>query len=336
MKKQTLFLFAGCFCLALLFSPIELLSAPYYEGKALRFVVGAPPGGGYDRMARILARNLPRYIPGKPTIIVENMEGAGSMVAGNYIYSQAKPDGLTIGGFNRAIFSAQLLKIEGMRFDIMKFPWIGSAAVETTVLAIRTDFPCKTYEDLKKSKDPIHIGCVGPGNANYDLAILLKQFLGLNFKMVTGYISSTEIMLAVERKEVDGVMFAYSSIRPYEKRGLVRPLLRSKVSVPGVEKLPVSDDLVTDKVGKVLLAMVSVSDRIGRPYVAPPGTPADIMNILRDAFANVAKDPVAQEDAKKNFMDMEYTPADECLKQLRYLFNQPPDIIKEFTKYIKF
>jgi tripartite-type tricarboxylate transporter receptor subunit TctC len=326
----------GSFLFTVLIPAPELFSAPYYEGKIITLMVGFPAGGGYDRMFRLVAKHLPKHIPGKPTIVVENMPGGDSIIAANQLYRAAKPDGLTIGGLSKSLPFAQLLKVEGMRFDIMKFPWIGSAAVETTVLAVRTDFPCKTYEDLKKSKDPIHIGCVGPGNANYDMAILIKQFLGLNFKMVTGYISSTEIMLAVERKEVDGVMFAYSSIRPYEKRGLVRPLLRSKVSVPGVENLPVADDLVTDKMGKVLLAMVAVSDRIGRPYVAPPGTPADIMNILRDAYANVAKDPGAQEDAKKNFMDMEYTPADECLKQLRYLFNQPPDIIKEFTKYIKF
>ena len=130
--------------------------------------------------------------------------------------------------------------------------------------------------------------------------------------------------------------FAYSSVKPFIERGLVRPLLRTRISKPGIEHLPVDQDLTTDKMGKTLLTMLSVADRVGRPYVAPPKTRAEIMNILKDAFARVAKDPELKEESTKLMMDVDYTPADECLKELHYFFNQPANIVSEFNKYIKF
>ena len=336
MRRQFLGLSFALLILFLSISPGEIVAAPYYEGKTIRIVVGLPPGGGYDRMARILSRHLPKYIPGKPTILIENMPGAASMIATNYLYNLAKPDGLAFGTFNRGIIAAQLQKVEGARFDMMKFSWIGSAAVEPTLLALRSDSPYKTFEDIRKAKEEIKIGAVGPGDSTYNLAILLKEFLGLNLRIVTGYPSSTEIALAVERREVLGMTFAYSSVKPFIERGLVRPLLRTRISKPGIEHLPVDQDLTTDKMGKTLLTMLSVADRVGRPYVAPPKTRAEIMNILKDAFARVAKDPELKEESTKLMMDVDYTPADECLKELHYFFNQPANIVSEFNKYIKF
>jgi tripartite-type tricarboxylate transporter receptor subunit TctC len=164
MKRNTLsllFIFL-VFCVSI--SPKELQAALYYEGKVIKLVVAFPPGGGYDRMARILVKYFPKYIPGKPTIIIENVPGASGMIGANYIYSIAKPDGLTIGSINRVTPSAQLLKLEGAKFDMLKYSWIGSAAVETSVLALRTDLAYKTFEDLKKARDPVIIGATGPGD----------------------------------------------------------------------------------------------------------------------------------------------------------------------------
>src|SRR5262249_38689595 len=158
--------------------------APYYEGKTITIVVGYKPGGGYDATARLLSRYLPKYIPGTPTVIVQNMPGANSLIAANYVYAQAKPDGLTIGTFNRNLPIGQLLAVEGVKFDMLKFAWIGSAASETTVLAIRNDLPYKTFDDLKKAKDPIVVGATGPGANTYDFPLLLKEFLGVNLKLV--------------------------------------------------------------------------------------------------------------------------------------------------------
>ena len=336
MKRQVL-----CFVLMLLFLsiftlPSEPAAAPYYEGKVLKIAVAFPPGGGYDRMARILARHLPKHIPGKPTIIVENMPGASGMIGANYIYHMAKPDGLTIGAINRVTPSAQLFKIEGAKFDMLKYSWIGSAAAETSVLALRSDLSYKTFEDVRRAKDPINVGATGPGDTTYNFSILIKQFLGANLKLTTGYVATADILLATERKEVDGYSSAYSSIKPHVARGLLRPVVRTKIHSAGIENLPAVEDLATDKTGKTIMAMFAVSDRIGRPYVAPPGTPADVMNILRDAFSRVAKDPELKQEADKMMMEVEYIPPIDCLKEIQFFLNQPPEIVNEFKKYIKF
>lgn len=334
MRTRTLCLLIVFFIFSLLISPKELLPAPYYEGKRIKIIVGVAVGGGYDRMARLLARHLPKYIPGNPTFIVENMPGAAGMVANNQIYNLVKPDGLTIGSIGRAMPFPQLAKAEGVKYDMTKFSWIGSAAVESNILAIRAVLPYKTFDELRKAKEPIHFGEIFAGTGNL-FSSLARDFIGLNIKIVT-YDSTPAVILAIERGEVDGQSGTHSSLKPYITRGLLRPMIRGRVAEPGIESLPVNEDLTTDKKGKTFMAMLSASDLIGRPYVAPPGTPPEVMNILRTAFAKVAQDPELKEEAKKSMLEVQYVPADECLKVLDFLFKQPDDIIKEFTKYAKF
>jgi len=318
-----------------LFMTVNAFGAPYYQGKVITIIVGYGPGGGYDRIARLVAKHLPKYIPGKPTVLVQNMPGADSMIAANYVYRIAKPDGLTIGTFNRGLVFAQLLKAEGVKFDLTKFAWIGSAAVESTVLVLRADLPYKTIHDVAKAKEPIVLGSTGPADSSGQLALFLKEFGGFNFKNVV-YPSGNDIMLAIERKEVDGRGMTYSSSKIYIERGLVRPFVRGRVAEPGNENLPVDEDLAKDNVGKTLMAMRSTPDKMGRPYVMPPGTPEDKVKIIREAFAKVAKDREAAQDAKKIQMSLEYVTADEVMKNLRYLLNQPANIVQEFSKYVKF
>ncbi len=328
-------LLVSFFMFITIFSAGELHAAPYYEGKSIVILVGYGPGGGYDRMARILARHLPKHIPGKPTVIVQNMPGANSMIVTNYIYNIAKPDGLTIGTFERGMPFAQLQKAQGARFDLSKFSWIGSAAVETRALALRADLPYKTFDDLLKLKSPLMIGSTGPAESTAQFCILLGDFLGVNLKMIT-YPSRADVMLAVERKELDGTGTSYNSIGPYLDKKLVRLFIRGRTSEAGMENLPVDEDLTTNATGKTIMAIFSATDKMGRPYVAPPGTPLHIVNILRDAFAKVAKDPALTEESKKLKMTVEYVPANECLKVLNYILNQPEEIVKEIGKYIKF
>jgi len=217
----------------------------------------------------------------------------------------------------------------------MKYSWIGSAASEASVLCIRSDLPYKTFDDLQKAKTTLMLGTTGPADVNGQFPILLKEFAGLNCKMIS-YPSSSDIMLAIERKELDGRGASYSSAKPFIQRGLVRPVVRCRVSEPGIEQLPVDETLTTDKRGKTLMAMLGPCYQVARPYVAPPQTPPEVLKILRDAFARLPDDPELKEDARKVMMDVNYTPADECLKSLTYLLNQPEDIVKEFGKYFRF
>jgi tripartite-type tricarboxylate transporter receptor subunit TctC len=308
---------------------------PYYEGKILTIIVGYAPGGGYDRMARLLAKHLPRFLPGKPVVLVQNMPGASSMIAANYLYNMAKPDGLTIGTFNRYVTLAQLLKLEGVRFDLAKYAWVGSASVEAAVFTLRADLPYRTVDDLKRVKEPLYIGNTGEIDTGSQFAPLVKEFMGANVKFVT-YPQTADIILALERKEVSGYGFTYTTAKQYIDRGLIRPLIRGAISAPGIEGLPVNEDLAANKQVKTIISILSAPDRLGRPYVAPPKTPESVMAVLREAFSKLALDPQAREEAVKLKMELEYTPAPETLKLIGRILNQPPDIVSEVGKLGKF
>ena len=308
----------------------------YYEGKTVTIVVGFKAGGGYDRTARILARHLPKHIPGKPNVIVQNMPGANSITAANHVYSVAKPDGLTIGTFNRNLVLAQLTNVSGVKYDMRKFAWIGSAASETTILAIRSDLPYKSFDELKKAGKTVVIGATGPGANTYDFPLLLKEFLGIDFKIVSGYSSSADIMLAVERKEVDGRAGSYSSLQQFIDRGLVRPLVRARAVEPGIENLPVDESLAPNPRARAIMALRSAPEVIGRPYVTTPGTREDVLKVLQVAFRSAIQDPELIAEAAKSKMELEYIGGDETLKIVNEVLSQPKDIVDEFAKYIKF
>ena len=316
--------------------PLAAAAQPNFAGKTVTIIVGYKAGGGYDATARLLARHLPKHLPGKPTVIVQNMPGANSIIAANHMFNVAKPDGLTIGTFNRNLPIAQLTRVEGVKFDVTKFQWVGSAANESTILAIRNDLPYKSFEELKKAKEPVVIGSTGPGANTHDFPLLLKELLGLNFKIVSGYSSSADIMLAVERKEVDGRAGSYTSLRPFIDRGLVRPVVRARASEPGIEKLPMDESLAPNPRAKAIMALRSAPEQVARPYVLPPATPADIVKVMREAFSKVVNDKELDAEGKKAKIDLEYLPGDQAQKILVDVMKQPKEIVEEFSKYIKF
>lgn len=321
--------------LLLFFANTPAYGASLFEGKTITIVVGYKPGGGYDRYARLIAKYLPKYIPGNPGAIVQNMPGASSVIAANHLYSVAKPDGLTIGTFNNATVVAQLIKVEGVRFDITKFAWLGSAASDAVILSVRSDLPYRTADDLRKAK-PFIIGTTGPGSSTHDFPALLEEFAGFDFKLVPGYSSSADVMLALERKEVDGRAGSYDSIKPFIDRGLVRPIIRNRTSAPGIEKLAIDENLAKTQQGKLIMAVNAVPTQIYRPFVAPPGTAKDAIKTLRDAFANALKDKDLLAEAEKGKMSIDFVSPDDALKVVSEVLSQPPDVVQTLAKYIKF
>jgi len=319
-----------------LVSITPLAAAQSYAGKTVTIIVGYKPGGGYDGTARLIAQHLPKYLPGKPTVIVQNMPGANSIIAVNHLYNVARPDGLTLGTFNRNMPIAQLTGVKGVKFDLAKFAWVGSAASETTILAIRADLPYKTFEDLKKAPKPVVIGATGPGANTYDFPLLLKELLGANLKIVTGYSSSADIMLAVERGEVDGRAGSWSSMLPFMDRKLVRPVVRARLREHGAEHLPSDESFAPNARVKAILALRSAPEAVARPYVMPPRTPEATVRLMRDAFARTLKDPEVLAQAARAKLELNFLPGDEALKVLQEVLSQPKAMVDDFGKYVKF
>ncbi len=228
-----------------------------------------------------------------------------------------------------------MIKVEGVTFDLTKFAWLGSAASDAVILTVRSDLPYKTADDLRKAKQFV-IGTTGPGSSTHDFPALLKEFAGFDFKLVPGYSSSADVMLALERKEVDGRAGSYDSIKPFIDRGLVRPIIRNRTSAPGIEKLAVDENLAKSQQGKLIMAMNAVPTQIYRPFVAPPGTAKDAIKILRDAFANALKDKDLLAEAEKGKMTIDYVSPEDALKVVSEVLGQPPDVVQVLTKYIKF
>ncbi len=307
----------------------------FYEGKTVTVVIGAS-GGSLEIAARIAARHLGKHIPGSPSVIVQNMTGAAHLVATNHVYNVAKPDGLTLLAANPNVGIAQLTKVEAARFDLRRFQWLGSTGADGVALSIRSDLPYKSWDEVRKSGRELVVGTTGPGSNAHDFPLLLKEFAGANFKLVSGYPANADVLLAVERKEVDVWAAFATTIRLAADRGVVRPLVRGRVALPGWEHLPVDEELATNAIGKAIMGIRAAPLAIGRAFAAPPGTPADRVQVLREAFARAVKDSEFVAESSKARIAVGYIPPEEVVKMFNGLLEQPAEVQKEMVKYIKF
>ncbi len=316
-------------------APAAWAQGSFYEGKTVAVVIGAS-GGSLEIAARIVARHLGNHIPGKPNVIVQNMTGAAHLVATNHVYTVAKPDGLTLLATNPNVGIAQLTRVEAARFDLRRFQWLGSSGADGVALSIRADLPYKSWDELKRADRELVVGTTGPGSNAHDFPLLLKEFAGAKFKLVSGYPANADVLLAIERKEVDVWAAFATTIKLAADRGAVRPLVRGRVALPGWEHLPVDEDLATSAVGKAIMGIRAAPQAIGRAFAAPPGTPADRVKLLREAFAKAVRDPEFLAETKKARIEVGYIPPEEVLKMFNSLLEQPAEVQKEMVKYIKF
>ena len=308
--------------------------ANFYEGKTITITIGAK-SGSLAIAAQVVGHHLGKYLPGKPAVVVQNMPGAAHLLATNNVFNIAKPDGLTILASNPNVAIAQLSKVEQVRFDVRKFQWLGSSGADGVAFSIRSDLPYKTFDELKKSDRELIAGTTGPGSNAHDFPLLLKEFAGLKLKLVSGYPANSDVLLAVERKEVDSWSALATTIKLAADRGAVRPLVRGRVASPGFEDLPVDENLATSALGKSLMGIKSIPGAIGRAFAVAPGTPADRVAMLREAFAKAIKDPELIAEAKKAKINMHLISHDQVEKDFNALLNQTPETLKEMGKYIK-
>ncbi|OLE19095.1 MAG: hypothetical protein AUI36_35700, partial [Cyanobacteria bacterium 13_1_40CM_2_61_4] len=317
------------------FSMMPMIASParaqanFYEGKTVTLVIGAKGAGSLIAATQIVAHHLGKYIPGKPTVIVQEMPGAAHLLATNHVFNVAKPDGLTILASNPNVAIAQLAKLEQVRFDVRKFHWLGSTGADGVALSIRTDLPYKNFDDIRKADHDLIVGTTGPGSNAHDFPLLLKEFAGAKFKLVSGYPSNGDVQLALQRKEVDCWAALATTIKLAVDQGIVRPIVRGRVATPGFENLPVDEELATSPLGKAIMGIKAAPLAIGRAFAVPPPTPADRVAILREAFAKVLKDPEFLAEGKKAKIDFNYISAEQVLKDFTALLNQTPETLKE-------
>jgi tripartite-type tricarboxylate transporter receptor subunit TctC len=313
---------------------------PFYQGKTVKLVIGSTAGGGYDLWARLAARYLGKYIPGNPEIVAQNMPGAGGAVAANYVYGVAKPDGLTLGAFNPALYFDQLVGRPETKFDWSKFSWIGSPEQNDVLHFIRTDAPFKTIDDLRNAKEPPRCGSTGTGTTGHYIPRLLEETLGIKTTIVSGYQGGSEIDLAVERNEVvcwSPLVATYFGREPYkrwQKSGFTRVVLQTgSKRDPRLKDVPTLSELMqqykTPEAGKRLAKVVLTAATLGRPVTAPPGMPAERTKILREAYAKAVKDPELLAEAQKRGWDVDPLSGEELETLAKEVVAQPPEVIEK-------
>jgi tripartite-type tricarboxylate transporter receptor subunit TctC len=333
------------FLLVLLWSYDLPAQTPYYQGKTIRLVAGTPAGSVYDTYARLMAQFMPKYIPGTPNIIVQNMPGVASMVAANYIYTIAKPDGLTIGAIQPALYFDQLVGRKEVQFDWQKFSWIGNTTVSHHLLYIRADAPYKNIEDIRKSSVAPKCGSEGTASSAYYIPKLLEETLGSKFNVVTGYNAGTEVDLAVERGEVQcraftiAAFFAREPFHTWRKKGFVRVLMQTgkkrDANLPDVPSLhELMDQYKTQDSSRRLANVILAANEIGRPIVGTPGIPAERVKILRDAFTKAVNDQELIEEAKKKRLDLDPVSGEDLQTLASEIMAQPPEVVERMKKLL--
>ncbi|MBT5050896.1 MAG: hypothetical protein HOM58_20515 [Rhodospirillaceae bacterium] len=276
----------------------------FYSGKTLRVIVASSAGGGYDAYSRVLAKHIVKYIPGKPSSVVQNMPGAGGLRAANFLYNKAPKDGSYIGHVQRTAPFHQILGRPGALFDPVKFNWLGSLNNEVSICVVRKGVKVNTFEDLRKHQ--AIVGGAGPAADSETIPTFLNNMLGTKFKVISGYPGSTETALAIDRKEVDGICGSYSSITSAQKRWFkkgqeyVNILIQASTRKhPKIPHVPLAKDLARNDADRAVMELNDARLEMGRPFLAPPGTPKARVAALRVAFAKMTRDKAFADHIKR-------------------------------------
>jgi len=314
-----------------------LLNAPaatfaqdsFYQGKTVRIIVGTSAGGGFDTYTRTLARHFGKHIPGQPALVVENMPGAGHLIAANHMYNVAKPDGLTIGHFHGGWFLHQLFKRPGLEFEATKYEFLGSPIRETRACALTKASGITSVERWLAAKTPVKIGGIG-GGAPDDIARMLAATTALPIQLVAGYKGTAEIRLAAESGELAGGCWTWDSIRSTWNKGIQSGeavVVLQVVSKPHRElpNVPLAESLAkSDEARQLLKAGIEDAAEFYRPYVAPPRTPKQRVELLRQAFDATMKDSEFLADAKKANLEIEPITGQEMERLVAGIFKLDP------------
>jgi tripartite-type tricarboxylate transporter receptor subunit TctC len=335
MKKLLGTLIVALASLVLFGSGTSATADEFYAGKTIRVSVGFSAGGGYDTYARAVARHIGKHIPGNPTLVVDNMDGAGSLIAANYTYNKAERDGTFIGVWNSAFVLYQALGDKAVRLDAKNLNWIGAPIKGSPACNIMGFTGLKTMDEVVKSGKALKMGSTRAGSTYNDLPLILNQTVGTKFNVINGFKGTSQITVGMRSKELDGGCWGWESTRVTARamldaqgdQKLIPIIVHSKWEDKELQNVPLTRDYIKAKGGKdgVELYNAWVNQyEFQRPWVAPPGVPQDRVEILRKAFKATFEDPEFLAEAKKTKLELEYVGADEINGLVKEILNTSP------------
>ena len=331
---------AAIFALGLAVAP-PVRAQEFYQGKTITLIVGASAGGSLDAYTRLISRHLGRYVPGTPSVIVQNMPGAGSMVAANYLYNVAPPDGLTISGFAVALALQQAMGDPGVKFDGRKFAWIGTPSTYHSICFLRKESGIGNVEAWMQAKTPPVFGGIGAGAGPSDIPRILNAAIGLPVKVVEGYGGGATARLALESGEVDGYCGSWQSVSSVYHDALrdgkfvivIQASLESDPD-PQLAQVPLAARYAKSEEAKQLLAVNDTIHGIEFVYATAPATPKERLQILRTAFMQALASPDLAADAKKAGLDLDPVDADTIGKKVDALYELPASTLSKLKEVL--
>jgi tripartite-type tricarboxylate transporter receptor subunit TctC len=315
--------------LSAIIAAVPASAQDFYADKTVTIYSGHQAGSLYDTNARFIARHLPRFLPGKPAMIVRNMPGAGTLTASNHVATVAPKDGTTLALPARGVAIEPLLGGQGVRFEPLKLHWIGSTSPEVSIIAVRADTGVKTLDDARTRE----LAVAGSGADATTFPNTLNHLMGTKFRVITGYRSGAEMNLAIERKEVDGRgSWSWSAFRndgmPMVKRGeLVMLVQMGTAKIPEVPQVPLVMDLAKTTEQRQILELLLAAQAMAWPLFAPAEVPAERVALLRRAYLDMLKDKDALADAHKTGIEVEPVPGTDIQELLKRVYMTPPDVV---------
>lgn len=340
MRIRGILIIAVFVGLAAALGAANVVAQEHYKGETVRFVVGFSAGGGFDTYTRAVARHFGKHLPGKPAVIVENMPGAGSLIAANHIYKVAKPDGLTVGNFISGLLVQQIFGTAGIKFEGQKFEYIGVGAKYVPVCFFSKTSGITSMDKWMAAPAPLKLGGTAPGSSTDDVPKILSATLGLPLRVVSGYKGFPEVKLAVEGGELGGACFGWDTLKANWQSGLKSGgvfVVLQTVSEPhpDLPKVPLAISYArTEEARQLIRVGIHDLNAILRLYALPPGTPKALVQVMRNAFTETMKDPEFLKEAQKSKLDVDPISGEEVEKTVKRLSQLSPTLVSRLKEIV--
>jgi tripartite-type tricarboxylate transporter receptor subunit TctC len=319
--------------------PTDLPAQDFYKDKIIRFIVGYSPGGSFDLYTRVIARHFSKHVTGNPTTVVENMTGAGGIIAANHLYNRAKPDGLTVGAWAAPLVLQQIMGNDAVQFDARKFGYLGVPSPYDTVCTFNDKSGIANMNEWFAAKRPMKISSIGPGTSTSDIPKLLKAALNLPLEVLDGYKGGADARLAVESGEVDGYCGSWQTVetvwRGAYESGKIRAVLQASLEPYGKYKeVPLAISYAKTDLARQLVTVADSAHGAQFPYTVPPGMAKDRLELLQKAFVDTLKDPELLAEARKSKLDIEVIDGPSIAKKLGQLYELQPAVIAKLKEVL--